>query len=150
MPECLFFSQILGAYHLIEPQNLLLYFEVPFRDLLKELFNKKIIGTKQAKNTVKLNHQNEPVNNMPRKIRKEQVNRSNSSRPLYLSLGQLQSSSENYWDKCCTFGFLHGTCNGTVWTIHSLISLFLNKSNKDLLKHSLEGLWIVALTQTEL
>lgn len=98
MLECLFFSQILEGYHLIEPQNQLLYFEVPFRNLLKELFNchVKIIGTKQAKIAVKLSHQNEPVNNTPRKIRKEQVNRSNSSRPLYLSLGQMQSGSEYY------------------------------------------------------
>lgn len=89
--------QIPEAYNVIEPWNLLLYCEIPFRDSLKELFNchMKTVCTKQARNAIKFNHPNEPINNTPRKIRKEQVNTSNSSRPLDLSLGQMQSSSES-------------------------------------------------------
>ena len=57
------FLQIPEAYNLIEPWNLLLYFEVPVRDSLKELFNyhMKIIWTKQARNAVKFDHPNEPI-----------------------------------------------------------------------------------------
>lgn len=73
---------------------------------------------------------------------------SSSSRPLYLSLGQMQSSSENDWDKYCIFQLADGTRIDTIQAIHSLISFFLNKRNRDLLKHLLKGLWMVALTQT--
>lgn len=95
-----------------------------FRDSPNELFNynMKIIFTKQARNTTDLHHLNGPI----KKNRKAQVNMLNSSRPLWLSPGQVQRNSENEQDKHIVFIFLHGTYIVAVQAIHSVISCLDN------------------------